>query len=68
MAKYRVSGMMTISVFCTVNADPEEEALQKASELPSGSMCHDPFNDEYGEEGWICEGLDGLAIELKVDE
>ncbi len=59
LKKYRVSGIMTISVTCDVMATSEEEAKQRANECSAMTLCHHCASEDSNEQ-WVTSGeLDG---------
>ncbi len=65
MALYRVSTVMTISVFADVEASSPRAAKDKASDLPVRSLCHQCASDVPNE--WNTSGeLDGTPDENEM--
>jgi hypothetical protein len=62
MAKFRVSSMVTISIYTDVEAETEEEAIDAASERPMMALCHQCSGGGESRECWVTSGeLDGEA-------
>lgn len=69
--KYRVSALVTISVWTDVEADSEEEAKEIAEERPLQGLCHQCSSARFGEgeREWRTSGeLDGVPKELTAEE
>jgi hypothetical protein len=65
--KYELMASVTISIHCEVEADSEEEAKEKAEELPMMSFCHQCANGLPTEE-WVTSGeLDGAPTDVVVE-
>lgn len=58
MAKYYVYGLVTISCFCEVEADSEQDARQAASDLNMATLCHNACSDDPTD-AWTIDELDG---------
>lgn len=58
MAKYNISGYLTISAFAVVEADSEEEARAKAEQLATPSLCHQCADAGGGDDTWQLNGFD----------
>lgn len=64
---YRVSGVMTISVFVDVEAESEEEAKALSEDCGVMHLCHSCADGHEGE--WSTSGeLDGAPNELEAKE
>lgn len=62
MAKYQVSGKVTISVYTVVDADSKEKAIELASERDLCSVDDPAGHGDYAENVWVHSGeLDGVA-------
>lgn len=68
MPKYRVCGIMTISVFTEVEAATPEAAITEAETREVGGLCYNPFGPGAEDESWITEELDGEPMEFHADE
>lgn len=66
MKTYNVSGIVTVSVFTKVRAESEEEALEKAAEAATGSVCYHCTQREEGI--WNFEDMDGEVEPLRAEE
>lgn len=59
METYRVTGVVTISVFTDVRAISRKDAFEKAGDKPMMSLCHQCASGEPATE-WVTSGeLDG---------
>lgn len=68
MPRYRVSGVMTISISTLIEASTEKEAVEFAAEQPVMSLCHQCASGEDTKE-WVTMGeLDGEPDELVAEE
>lgn len=66
--KYRVQGLMTISVFVVVEADSAEEAREKAEDSAVQSLCNGCASP-MDESEWHTSGeLDGTPVIEAVEE
>ncbi len=64
--KYTVSAVVTISIYTTVEADSEKEALRIAEER--GEIEHNEWGEDWKQnEMWIADEYDGMPVELKID-
>jgi hypothetical protein len=62
LAKYIVSGTITISALIEVEADNEQEAREKAEDSPVISLCH-YCADKSPDCEWVTSGdLDGTPV------
>jgi hypothetical protein len=68
MTTFRVSGQVTISIFADVEAETEEEAMEKAYELSMPSLCHGCSSAHGHGDVWGVTEFDGEASHLRVDE
>lgn len=68
MPKYEVSGMVTISISGTVEADSPGDARYKAARLAMPDLC-DCCTQPHGadEETWDVDALDGEACSVSVE-
>lgn len=65
--KYRLSGIVTISILTEVEADTEQEAIRIAEERGLVSLCHFCASGDPERE-WITSGeLDGIPMEIRVE-
>ena len=66
MKKFRVNARATISIYTDVFAEDENDALEKASEVPvmdiitDGGTCPSEF--------WVADSLDGEPMGLEIEE
>jgi len=68
MAKYTVSGTVTIGIHTVVEASSPEEALEIAQERELISLCHQCGGTQNAGEMFCTSGeLDGAVTDLKVD-
>lgn len=68
MAKYFVTGVVTISVNTGVEADSAEEAKEKANERSIMSLCHFCAHGENRDSEWVTSGeLDGEPQDIKAE-
>lgn len=66
MARYNVTGAVTISVYTIVEADSPEQARQIAAERGNSSSIVEQGNDN---EEWVTGSeLDGVVTVVQVDE
>lgn len=67
MPKYRVSGLLTVSVSTCVEADTEAEAKELAMANPNVGLCHQCAGGDEDSE-WVTSGeLDGEPTELRAE-
>ena len=65
--RYRVTGLLTMSVSTVVFAKSADAAIAIAVERPVVSLCHQCANGEDTEE-WVTSGsLDGDVVEEKAE-
>lgn len=64
--KYKLHGIITVSCYCEVEADSEQEALSKAEQLQPtlGFMGSGALPDE----NWLIEDADGIPTEIRIEE
>lgn len=66
--KYQVSGVMTIGVFCIVEANSEAEARERAEEADIMTFCHQCAGPDPTDQ-WVTSGeLDGEPQIETVEE
>lgn len=69
MAKYRISGQVTISIFTEVEADTPEAAIEEAEGRPMKRLCWSCSDSKTEDEEWVTSGeLDGTPQEMKCEE
>lgn len=61
---YKISANMTVSCYCEVEADSEEEALAAAELLPVADIGR--YNEEANE-AWLIEH-DGTPSDMTIDK
>ncbi len=68
MPKFRVVGLVTISMSTLVEADTEKEAVEEAKQRQIMSLCHQcASGDDDGYE-WVTSGeLDGEPFDIVVE-
>ena len=62
MPKYQIVGCITVGVFTTVEAENEQEALEKAEERSVQGLCRQCVSSENDEELWC------LSDNIKFNE
>jgi hypothetical protein len=68
MSTYIVSGSVEISVFTRVEADSEEEAIEKAKERDLIGLCWQCASDKEQDDIFVTSGeLDGDPLNLKAE-
>ncbi len=64
--KYKITGHVTVSCYCEVEADSEEQAREKASAL--GAALGGTNSGNQPDEWWIIEEADGTPEITHVEK
>ena len=65
--EYNLVAKITVTTFTTVEANSEEEAIQKGKERQS-LMSVVSNNGDSEEDVWMVEELDGMPYDIKIEE
>jgi hypothetical protein len=65
MAKFKLTGLITVSVYTTVEADTLEEAISIAKERDIESYNYGTLNQDY--DVWVNDGYDGVVKSITQD-
>lgn len=64
--KYAVTGVVTISIWTTVEAESEEDAVFEAEGRPMMNFCHYCASSDSSKR-WVASELDGTPYDLSVE-
>jgi hypothetical protein len=68
MARYRISGQVTISIYTDVEADSPDAAIEEAEGRAMKRLCWSCGDSRGSDEEWVTSGeLDGTAQEMKCE-
>ena len=69
MPKFRVVGLVTISMSTLVEAATEAEAIEIANDRTIMSLCHQCASGEDDDQEWVTSGeLDGTPHDLVAED